>query len=358
MSRRRRADEPIGWSVFLVSLSLLVWFAGARAQAATVLIVRPAAPSPAAAETLSRLHGELLAVGLAVAVAGRPAAADGINSNPRAWLERLATERGVDATLEIIDGTPQPAVDVWIFSRERGHEQVTNVVAEPGAGNAVERLAIRSVDVLRSILIESRLIESRVNEATPRQPALPETVVPAASSAGPPRLERLGFALGAALLTSFVDGTTAVAPLARVEWAAGTTLALQVEAAGLGTRPKITTHGGSAQIAQQYALAGLCACAPAARRLRPTLAVSAGVLHTSAEGRAEPPSQGHTTAQWSLLLQATVGVRLAFLERYELSLAAHAQLAQPYVAVYAGDAAPTTLGRPSFALTLALGGWR
>jgi len=348
VSRRRSAAAPLGWSLFL---ALLVWLAAARAQAATVLIVRPAAPSAAAAETLSRLHGELLAVGLAVAVVERPAAAGG--TNPRAWLERLATERGLDAALEIIDGTPQPAVDVWIFSREPPREQVTNVMAEPSAGNTVERLAIRSVDVLRSILIESHL-----NEATPREPAPPATVVHTATSAGAGPHGRLGLSLGAALLTSFAGGTTAVAPLARVEWAAGTMLALQVEAAGLGTHPQITTSGGSAQVAQQYALAGLCACAPAPQRLRPTLALSAGVLHTSAEGRAELPAQGHTVTQWSLLLQASLGARLAFLERYELSLTAHAQLAQPYVAVYAGDATATTLGRPTFVLTLALGGWR
>jgi len=113
-----------------------------------------------------------------------------------------------------------------------------------------------------------------------------------------------------------------------------------------------------AQVAQQYALLGLCACAPAPRRLRPTLALSAGLLHTSAEGRADPPAQGHAVAQWSLLLQASLGARLTFLERYEVALAAQAQLAQPYVAVYAGEPAATTLGRPTFVLTLAVGGWR
>lgn len=348
MSRRRRAVAPIRWSALL---ALLTCLAAARAQAATVLIVRPATPSPAAAETLSRLHGELLAVGLTVAVAERPAATGG--TNPRAWLERLATERGLGAALEIIDGTPQPAVDVWIFSREPGREQVTNVVAQPGAGNPVERLAIRSVDVLRSILVESRL-----GEASLREPSGPVLVGEDATNTARPGHARVGVAVGAALLTSFAGGTTAVAPLARIEWAAWTSLALQAEAAGLGTRPQITTPGGSAQVAQQYALLGLCACAPAPRRLRPTLALSAGVLHTSAEGRADPPAQGHAVAQWSLLLQASLGARLTLLESYEVSLAAHAQLAQPYVEVYAGEPAATTLGRPTFVLTLAVGGWR
>lgn len=333
-------------------LALVAWLAAGRARAATVLIVPPVSPSAAAAETLSRLHGELLAVGLAVAVATRPEAGASGGTNPRAWLERLATERGLDAALEIIDGAPQPAVDVWIFSREPGREVVTNVVAQPGAGNAVERLAIRAVDVLRSILIESRL-----NGATPRGATPAETVVHAAPSSGPTARGRVGLALGAALLTSFADGTTAIAPLARVEWAAGSLLALQVEAAGLGSRPLLTSPTGSARLSQQYVLAGLCACAPAPRRLRPTFALSAGALHTSAQGYAELPASGHSVAQWSLLLQATLGARLSFLEHYELSLAVNAQLAQPYVAVYVGDSV-ATLGRPTFVVTLALGGWR
>lgn len=339
--------------MFLALLALVAWLSAARAQAATVLIVRPAAPSPAAAETLSRLHGELLAVGLAVEVATQPDAARSGGTNPRAWLEKLATERALDAALEILDGPPQPAVDVWIFSGERGREEVTNVVAEPGAANAVERLAIRSVDVLRSILVESRL-----NGAAARQPPPPGTVARAETTDPQTPRGRVGLALGAALLSSFDGGATAVAPLIRLEWAPRTLLALQLEAAGLGSRPEIATQAGSARVSQQYLLVGLCACAPAPRRLRPTFALSAGALHTSADGSAQPPAQGHTVAQWSLLLQATVGARLVFLDRYELSLAAHAQLAQPYVAVYVGDTAAATLGRPTFALTLTLGGWR
>lgn len=329
-------------------MCLVAW----RVQAATVVIVRPVSPSPAAAETLSRLHGELLAVGLSVAVVARPGSAASAGNNPRAWLERLATEGALDAALEIIDGTPQPAVDVWIFSREPGREQVTNVVSERGADKPVERLAIRAVDVLRSILIESRLNETAAHPSTPAP-----TVAKGAASASPASRGRLGLALGAVLLTGFEGGTTAVAPLARVEWAVGTMLALQGEAAGLGSHAQLTTQGGSARIAQQYTVAGVCACGPAARRLRPTLALSAGVLHTSAEGQAESPAQGHAVAQWSLLVQASLGARLTFFERYELSLAAHAQLAQPYVAVYIGETAATTLGRPTFALTLTVGGW-
>lgn len=345
MSRRRRLAARLAAGVVLS----LLFLAPARARAATVLIVRPAAPSPAAAETLSRLHGELLAVGLAVDVAVGPDHAD-----TRAWMRRAAQERALDAALEILDGGPLPAVDVWIFPGGSGEDQVSSVVAVPGAENAVEQLAIRAVDFVRSILIERHLGAPRAREPAP-PPALSRREEPTRPSSSRPRL---GVALGAAFLTSPDGGAAALAPLARVEATLGATLALQLEGAGLGTRPAFASKDGSATLARQYLLAGVCTCAPSPRRLRPIFAVGAGALHTSAEGRAAPSASAHDVARWSLLLQATLGARLTFLEDYELSLAAHAQLAQPYVTVYVGDAAVATVGRPTFALTLTLGGWR
>jgi len=85
---------------------LVVWLWAARAQAAVVVIVRPAAPSPAAIETLSRLRGELLSVGLTVEVVARPALRPSDGSSSRAWLEQVAAERHADGALDIVDKGP------------------------------------------------------------------------------------------------------------------------------------------------------------------------------------------------------------------------------------------------------------
>ena len=60
---------------FLLPLvAALAWsLAAARAEAAKVLIVRPAAVSPELSETLSRLKGEVLSLGLELAIVERPA---------------------------------------------------------------------------------------------------------------------------------------------------------------------------------------------------------------------------------------------------------------------------------------------
>jgi hypothetical protein len=87
------------------------------------------------------------------------------------------------------------------------------------------------------------------------------------------------------------------------------------------------------------------------------LALSAGVLRTSVEGRADSPRQGHTVDQWSFLLDGSLGAALRLPDRYTLTLAAHVQMADPYVAIHFVDRVVATTGRPNLALTLTVGAW-
>jgi len=328
------------------------------------MIVRPAVPSPVASEALSRLRGELLSVGLTVEVVTRPSLRPPDGSGSDAWLERIAAARHVDGALDIIDNGAPAAVDVWTFWREPHRAEVTHVVAEAGVESALVRMAIRSVEVLRSSLIEAGLVETTGDAAGPRAsaPIVRSEEVIGKAPAPSPRPEgslQLGLELGAALIVPSFDGVgPAIAPLVRVNGDIAGPVALQIEAAGFGSRPEVGNSTGSARIAEQHAVAGVCTCGPSARRLRPTVALLAGVSHTSVDGRAEAPAKGHAVAQWSLLLQASLGVRMVAFSRYEVALAVHAQVAEPYVAVYVGDEAIATLGRPTLGATLTFGGWR
>ena len=78
---------------------------------------------------------------------------------------------------------------------------------------------------------------------------------------------------------------------------------------------------------------------------------------TTADGEADAPLQGHAVAQWSFLLEASAGLRLRLAQRTHLTLAAHVQIAEPYVDIRVGDAGAGTAGRPNLLLTLALGEW-
>ena len=139
-------------SVLLASLAGL-W--GTRLDAATVMIVRPASPSAELTETVSRLHGEMLSVALDVLIAERPGGADGASA--RAWLERVAIDRGIDAAIDVIGDGRVEAADIWVFQPAPRPPQVIRVFAERDVENAPARLAIRSIDLLRSLLIERDL---------------------------------------------------------------------------------------------------------------------------------------------------------------------------------------------------------
>ena len=348
-------------AILLVSFACL-W--GARLDAATVMIVRSPSPSADLTETVSRLHGEMLSVGLAVTIAERPGrGADGATA--RAWLERLAIDRGIDAAIDVIGDGRVQAADIWVFQPAPRPPQVTRVIAEQEVENAPARLAIRAIDLLRSLLIERDMavVSRRANPAATAT-AMPPPAAPAATAsvtsddALPARAGvQIGFELGAAALASLGGVGPAILPLVRLDAAVSPRLGLQAEAAGFGTHPTVGAPGATARVAQQYALAGACICAPSMARLRLVMGLSAGALRTSADGEAAAPLQGHSVAQWSFVLEASAGVRLRLAKRAHLTAAVHVQVAEPYVDIRVVNAGPATSGRPNILVTFAVGEW-
>ena len=75
------------------------------------------------------------------------------------------------------------------------------------------------------------------------------------------------------------------------------------------------------------------------------------------EGRADAPNQGRVVDQWSFLVDAGVGAQLRLPDRFYVSLAAHAQLAEPYVAVRFVGTDVATAARPNVVVTLTIGAW-
>ena len=347
-------------AALLASLACL-W--GARLEAATVLIVRPASPSAELTETVSRLHGEMLSVGLAVTIAERPnGAADGTSA--RAWVESVAIDRGIDAAIDVIGDGQVQAADIWVFQPAPRPARVTRVVVERDVENAPSRLAIRAIDVLRSLLMERDMAvaSARAGPApaattapSPATPAAMATVTADTSPAG--SNGRIGFELGAAVLASLDGVGPAILPLVRLDAALGPWLGLQAEAAGFGTRPTVGTPGASARVSQQYALVGACLCAPSTARLLPVVGLSAGALRTAADGEAAAPLQGHSVAQWSFVLEASAGARLRLAKGAHLTAAVHVQVSEPYVEIRVVSSGSVTSGRPNVLVTFAVGEW-
>ena len=347
-------------SASILSSILLFWTA--PLHAATVAIVRPPSPSPDLTETLSRLHGELLSVGLEVEITEGPVARGLGTTESRAWLEKLAADRGVDAIIDIASEVAPFAVDVWLVHKvPRSREvslEVARVTLEPNTEKPSERLAIRAIEVLRSSFLEIDLAaRERRSEALAKTPttALPLAEVPDPASPSPS--ERFGVEVGAAALTSLDGVGPALLPVLRIGWAASAGLVAQATLAGLGSSPTVATTAGSARVTQHYGVLGGCYRFHSDPWLRPFLALSAGALRTSVTGQANAPYQGHAVGQWSFLLDGSLGAEMRLSGRYFAALAAHVQVAAPYIDVhFVGDVVATS-GRPNLLLTLTVGAW-
>jgi hypothetical protein len=318
--------------------------------------VRPLGASPALKETLSRLHGELLSVGLDLEMVDRPAARGPGSTDFRAWLETMAEAVGACAVIEIVGDKAPFAVDVWVIDKPPRNSEVTHVAVEPDTESAPERLAIRAIEVLRSSFLEIDLA-SRERRGRPIAPPPAATSVPGEVNKPASRPERFAVEAGAAVLTSLDGVGPALSPIVRAGWAASPYLAVRATLAGLGTRPTVATTAGNARVAQQYAVLGGAYRFRSDQRLRPFLALSAGGLRTSVEGQATSPNQGHSAVEWSFLAEGSLGFELHLGDHYYLTLAAHVQAAAPYVAIHFMDSVVATSGRPNLLVTLAVGAW-
>ena len=334
---------------------LLGVLAAARAQAATIVIIRPTSASPEMTETVSRLHGELLSLGIDVAFAERAAGTVTSPADARARLEPIATARDADAVIEVAAEPAPAAVDIYVLDRRAHRSEVSRVSAESNAENAPARLAIRTIEVLRSSLVEidlaarSRAGSSDVQLVATAPP--PQTGPPSSAA------DRIGLEAGAVVLTGTDGVGPALLPTARIGWATPSGLVVHVALAGLGSRPVLTAPAGTARVAQQFAVLGISSGAPSTRRIRPYAALAAGVLRTAIDGEAAPPAQAHSVNRWSVLLDGSVGARASGPSQTFLTLAAHVQVATPYVAVHIADTVAATTGRLNLLLTLTVGAW-
>jgi hypothetical protein len=342
----------------LVTVASIGIFAATIARAASVIIVRPANSPPVMVETLVRLKGELTSAGFETEIVDATAAAGSAAADSRAGLEQLATRRGADAVVAIVGDLSPDSVEVWVIDKVTGKSVVRRVPFEPAAAGASKTLAIRAIELLRSSFLEIDLAARDRKNAAGAAPPPPAAVVHFVEAERLVRHpETFGVEVGGAAVMS-VDGVgPALLPLARFAWSLRPWLVGHATVAGLGTRPTVESQGGSAQVAQAYGVLGGSVRFRADARLRPFVALSAGALHTSVEGRADAPNEGRVVDRWSFVADAGVGSELRLPDRFYLSLAVHAQLAEPYVAVRFLDTVVATSARPNLLMTLTVGAW-
>jgi len=304
---------------------------------------------------VERLRGELLSLGFEVILTDRPAQSEGSQARAPDLRQELTVTGKVDAMIDVLSEATPPAVDVWIVDRAHGWSLIARVALEKNTENAAKSLAIRAIEVLRARLFESRLVSFDGRSQVPG-PRASELVAAPKSGSSEPRGD-FGFELGAATFASVAAVGPSILPLGRLDWALGSEVMVQATVAGFGTRPRLATAEGEARIATHYGLLGAGYRLRAARWLSPFAALSAGAIRTAVEGHAEAPREGHSVDQWSVLAEASLGAAFDLSRHYSLTLAAHAQLAEPYVAIYFADRRVASSGRPNLLMSLTVGVW-
>jgi hypothetical protein len=337
----------------VLALIVLVW--AVPAGAVTVVIVRLRNPPVLTKETLVRVALELRSVGFETELVDAPTAG-GENALAAApWLSPVATSNRADALLVLVGEVAPVAVEVRAIDRRTGRSVVHRMPLDGTSERTPETLAIRAMELLRSSLIELDLMPDQARETT-TQPA-------AASAPSPPNpapgvaVELFAVEVGVAALMSPGGVGPAVLPVLRLDLALGSSLLVRTAAAGLGTRGPIETKTGTAQIAEEQVLLGAVYRLRVGKRLRPFVALSAGALHLSVEGWADPPNQGRRTGRWSLLIDGGLGAFLGLRDRFYVAAAANVQVAEPYVAIRFLDAVVATTARPNLLLAVTVGAW-
>jgi hypothetical protein len=340
---------------------VLSWVA--QAYAATVAILSTAGPSPDVSEAIYRLRGELAGLNLDVLLLRRPASGEPGGSDARAWLERTAQARGIDAAVEVIGETAPEAVDVWIFQRAPWRSQVARVELGPDTPNRAGALAIRAVEVLRSYVLQADLVAKgrKRDEAEPDRATTSddrkEPSATAESDFADNSSARAGIELGVGILTGLDGVGPAFLPMLRAGWRARPWGIVQATLSGFGTKPELRASAGTVRVAHDHGSLGICYCPISRRALAPYVALAAGAVRTSLYGEADAPARGHEVEHWSLLLDAGVGARLRLPGRFYSTLTGHVQLVLPHVAIHIVDQQVASTGRPNLAGNLALGAW-
>lgn len=339
------------WCVWVWGCLLVLWVLPVHAR--TVAVVQPDLSTAEVVETLTRIRGELLAVGLSVQVVKRPGTGRGSDAESTTWLLELQLHHGCDAIIEVVSDAEPLVVEVRVFEDPSKPARTSRVSVAPGTDNAPEKLAIRTSDVLRSAFLESDMRRQRhvveTKDDTPESVGTDPRAVESAS--------RFGLTAGVTTLISLDGLAPAVMPMARVDFLPVPSLAVQAAIAGLGSRAVVRVADGSALVQQSYAVLGARYRLLAFEPFRPFIGLALGVLGTSVEGRAMPPALEHRDNLRSLLVESSLGADWELSERYYCSLAGHVQLANPSTAIFILDSVAATTGRPNLALTLTFGTW-
>jgi len=321
-----------------------------QAEAALVVLVRPAAQSPIVSEAITRIRGELVADGFEVSIVDAPTAAD-----PEWVLGRARQQTSAAATVGLFLQADAKAAEVWVIDRltSKTVTRTIDLTTSP-AGSAPEVLARRSVELLRASLLEV-LVEKR-EETVPR-PGAHDKVSRWAERGLEPRQSRWGIEAGAQVLGGFGGVGSASMPVGRVRFGIVRQLAVRLTLSGLGTRPRVESAQGSATVSQELGLLELVGEITPRGWLTPSVSLGTGAYHIGVDGSATWPYTGLRGDRFAFAVDTGAGLALSITASFALSLEAHATLVTPYPVIRFLDASAVEIKNPLLSGVLTLTGW-
>ena len=332
----------------LIVLALSLASRPLRAEAALVVLVRPAAESEIVSEAITRIRGELVADGFAVSVVDAPRGPD------PAWvLARGERQTSATVTAGLFLHADAKAAEVWVVERSTRKTTIRTIdlSGSPG-GSDPEVLARRSVELLRASLLE--VLVGRGKSARPG--ARDEATHSAELGPGPER-SPWGVEAGAQVLGGFGDVGSAVLPVGRVRFGFARWLAARLTLSGLGTRPRVESAQGSATVSQELGLLEAVGEIAPPGWLVPSVSLGAGVYHIGIDGSAHWPYEGLAEDRFSFAMDAGAGVALSIAPSFALSLELHATAVAPYPVVRFLGVNTAEVKNPLLSGVVTLVGW-
>lgn len=339
--------------VLLIALHPAV--AAAAARGASIVLLIPPNLSPELGETLTRVHGELVADGLEVTE--RPFE---MAPQPAELLRVAATEPAAIAVVGLFLRDEGSGLELWVVDQLTGKSLVTRVEVkgsetDSAATPSPEVLSRRAVEVLRATLLEPWF---RRQQAARPGPVEPPTATPKTPQ-GPPRESpwRVGAGVGGGVLWNAAELEPALLPALNLRLAFAERFFTRLSAAGLGTRPRIERPEGSAAVAQDLFLVDVGTWLIHSGLARPSLGLGLGAWRVEAEARATEPYRATRDEQWALAMKASAGIALFWEQRWALELELEGLLSAPYSQVRFDGVEVARFGRPSLFGKLMLVGW-
>ena len=267
-----------------------------------------------------------------------------------AQMEAAARSASAIATVAFVSGGDPRALDVWFTDRVTGKTVLGHVSVENEAGDRSSTvLAVKAVDFLRARMFDFLVISRPRSEIAAR-----------ASLASPPvsgpelATQRFTLSGGVGVLRSVRGLGTMVLPLLRGAYQLAAWSSLRITLAGLGTRSRVESSGGSATVAEDLALAEWVLTAAPGRRVRPRLVIGAGVHDVRTRGVASPPNTARDPT--GLYAGTALSAGLCLIVSQHLALVGEAGafllFPEPQVVIARMDAGRT--GRPGLSLAITM----